>query len=162
MVHELRRNDLEITDPAQIDRILSAARYATVALVDEDSPYLVTLSCGYDKERSRLCFHVATAGRKLDLISANPRACVTVVGDLGYKEGQCAHPYESVVMFGTMRILDDFEDRQAAMRALVAQLETPANEAAIWERNDLWTEKGIGRCRILVFEIEDLTAKTGQ
>ena len=58
MTHELRRADREITDPAEIDRILSAAKYATIALADGAQPYVVTLSCGFDAGRQRLCFHV--------------------------------------------------------------------------------------------------------
>ena len=93
MVHELRRDDREITDPAEMDRILSAAKYATIALADGEQPYVVTLSCGYDPERNRLCFHVAPEGYKLDIIAANPLACATVVHDRGYKTGECAHPF---------------------------------------------------------------------
>jgi nitroimidazol reductase NimA-like FMN-containing flavoprotein (pyridoxamine 5'-phosphate oxidase superfamily) len=162
MVHELRRGDLEITDPAHVDRILANARFATVALVDGDEPYVVTLSCGYDSDRNRLCFHVAPAGRKLDIIARNPRACVTVVGDLGYKSGECAHPYESVVMTGRMRVVEDLSEAQDAMRTLIAQLESPSDVAAVWDRNSLDTAEGLGRCRMLVFEITDLSAKTGQ
>jgi uncharacterized protein len=162
MTHELRRHDLQITDPAEIDRILLSAKYATVALADGSQPYVVTLSCGYDSVRRRLCFHVAPDGRKLDLIARNPLACVTVIADLGYKEGECAHPYESVVMFGRMRVLDDPDDVRAAMRTLVAQLESREAEADLWDRHKLGTPESLQRFRMLVFEIDDLTAKTGQ
>jgi len=162
MTHELRRHDLQISDTAEIDRILLAARYATIALADGDQPYAVTLSCGYDATRRRLCFHVAPKGRKLDIIAANPLACVTVVCDLGYKVGECAHPYESVVMFGRMRLLEDPDDIRAGMRTLVAQLESMEAEAQIWARHKLDTPDALKRFRLLVFEIDDLTAKTGQ
>jgi nitroimidazol reductase NimA-like FMN-containing flavoprotein (pyridoxamine 5'-phosphate oxidase superfamily) len=162
MTHELRRNDLEITDPAQIDRILHSAKYATVALCDGETPYLVTLSCGYDAPGRRLCFHVAPAGRKLDIIAENPLACATVVADRGYLVGECAHPYESVVMAGRMRVLDDPDDSRAAMRTLIGQLESPADEATLWERHKLDTPEGLVRFRILVFDIAEATAKAGQ
>ncbi|HEY5540672.1 MAG TPA: pyridoxamine 5'-phosphate oxidase family protein [Coriobacteriia bacterium] len=162
MTHELRRHDLQITDPAEIDRILRSAEYATIALADGEQPYLVTLSCGYDALRHRLCFHVAPQGRKLDLIAENPLACATVIGDLGYKDGECAHPYESVVMFGRMRVLEDPDDVRAGMRAIIAQLESIEAAAVVWERNRLHTPEALERFRMLVFEIEDLTAKTGQ
>ena len=162
MTHELRRHDLQITDPAEIDRILVAARYATIALVDGEQPYAVTLSCGYDATRQRLCFHVAPQGRKLDIIEANPRACVTVIGDLGYKVGECAHPYESVVMFGRMRLLEGADDVRVGMRILLAQLESPEAAAEIWERNKLDTAEALQRFSMLAFEIDELTAKSGQ
>lgn len=162
MTHELRRHDLEITDSAEIDRILRAAKYATIALADGAQPYLVTLSCGYDAPNHRLCFHVAPKGRKLDIVAENPLACATVVGDLGYKRGECAHPYESVVMFGRLRLLDDPNEIRDGMRALIAQLESPEGGTDVWERNKLDTPEALRRFRLLVFEIEELTAKTGQ
>jgi uncharacterized protein len=162
MTHELRRHDLQITDPAEVDRILLSARYATIALADGDRPYLVTLSCGYDAPNHRLCFHVAPQGRKLDIIARNPLACATVIGDLGYKHGECAHPYESVVMFGRMRLLQDAGDVRAAMRVLIARLESVEAAADVWDRNRLDTPEALKRFRTLVFEIDDLTAKSGQ
>jgi nitroimidazol reductase NimA-like FMN-containing flavoprotein (pyridoxamine 5'-phosphate oxidase superfamily) len=162
MTHELRRHDLQITDPVEIDRILLAARYATIALNDGAQPYIVTLSCGYDATHQRLCFHVARAGRKLDIISSNPLACATVIGDLGYKDGECAHPYESVVLFGRMRLLTDPSEVRSAMRVLIAQLESLDAEAEIWNRNQLDSPEALDRFRMLVLEIDGLTAKTGQ
>jgi nitroimidazol reductase NimA-like FMN-containing flavoprotein (pyridoxamine 5'-phosphate oxidase superfamily) len=162
MTHEMRRHDLEITDSAEIDRLLASARFATVALCDGDRPYLVTLSCGYDAAGCRLCFHVAPAGRKLDIIAKNPRGCATVVVDLGYQVGECAHPYASVVMSGQLRVLEDAEEIRAAMRVLIGRLEAPEAETAIWERNALDTADALARFKMLVFEIEDLSAKSGQ
>jgi hypothetical protein len=162
MTHELRRHDLQITDPAQIDRILTSARHATIALADGDQPYLVTLSHGYDAARNRLCFHVALKGRKLELIAKNPLACATVVSDLGYEAGKCEHPYESVVLFGRMRVLEDSDDIRVAMRTLIGQLESAENGSAIWARNNLDSDGAITRFRMLVFEIDGVTAKSGR
>jgi nitroimidazol reductase NimA-like FMN-containing flavoprotein (pyridoxamine 5'-phosphate oxidase superfamily) len=162
MAHDLRRGDLEITDAAEIDDILASARHATVALVDGDEPYIVTLSCGYDAVRQRLCFHVAPSGRKLDIIARNPKACATVVRDKGYLAGECAHPYESVLLFGRMRLLDDPAEVRVAMRTLIGQLEKPEAGAAIWQRNELDTPEVLVRFRMLVLEIEDRSAKAGR
>ena len=162
MTHELRRNDLEITDAEQIERLLHAARYATVALADGAQPYLVTLSCGYESARRRLCFHVAPKGRKLDIIAANPLACATIVADKGYLKGECAHPYDSVVAFGRMRVLEDAGEVRGAMRTLMAQLESPEAQVALWKKHDLDTDAALSRFRMLVFEIDDLSAKSGQ
>jgi nitroimidazol reductase NimA-like FMN-containing flavoprotein (pyridoxamine 5'-phosphate oxidase superfamily) len=162
MIHELRRTDLAITSPAEIERILRSARYATIALADGDEPYAVTLSCGYDTSARRLCFHVAAKGRKLDIIAGNPKACATVVGDLGYLDGECAHPYESVVMRGRMRLLDDPADIRAAMRTLIGQLESAEAAEAIYQRHELDDEAALKRFRLLTFEIESMTAKRGQ
>lgn len=162
MTHELRRSDLSIADLGEIDRILAAARYATIALADGDQPYVVTLSCGYDAAAQRLCFHVAAQGRKLDIIARNPKACVTVISDMGYLHGECAHPYESVVMHGRMLLLDDPIDIRTAMRTLIGQLETPEAAEAIFEQHGLSGDAALLRFRLLTFQIESLTAKRGQ
>jgi nitroimidazol reductase NimA-like FMN-containing flavoprotein (pyridoxamine 5'-phosphate oxidase superfamily) len=162
MTHELRRYDLEITDAEHIERLLHGARYATIALADGSQPYIVTLSCGYDAAKRRLCFHVAPKGRKLDIIADNPRACAIVIAEQGYLAGQCAHPYESVVLSGRLRLLEDAADVRAAMRTLIGQLESPDDGAALWERHDLDNDEALVRFRMLVFEIEDLSAKSGQ
>ncbi len=159
MTHSMRRHDCEITDPSTIDEILSAGRFATVALCDGNEPYVVTLSCGYDVALNRLCFHVATAGRKLDIIAKNPRACATIIDDLGYKYGACAHPFRSVVLGGTMRLVEDPDDIRAGMRSLIDQLETPADAEAIFERHNLETDEGLRRFRLLVLDIDHVSAK---
>jgi len=158
---KLRRADRKITDPAEIERLLQIARYATVALADGAEPYLVTLSCGYDAARRRLCFHVAPKGRKLDVIVANARGCATVIEDLGYQAGQCKHHFRSVVMTGTLRVLTDPGDIRAAMLTLIGQLESPADTADIWQRNRLDDPACLERFRALVFDIESVTAKAG-
>ncbi len=162
MPHPLRREDRAITDPAEIDRILSAARFATIALADAGEPYVVTLSCGYDAVQGRLCFHVAPEGRKLDIIQRNPRACVTVVEDLGYKLGECAHPFRSVVMEGRMRLVSAPDEMRETMRVLIGQLEAPEDAAEVYSRNNLDDDGALVRFRMLVFEIENMTGKEGE
>lgn len=158
----LRRKDREITDPAHVERIFSAGRFATIALADGDEPYVVTLSYGYDAPKHRLCFHAATAGRKLDIIARNPRACATVILDLGYRETECAHSYESVVVTGRMRVLDDIDEVRAAMHVLVSHLESPQAREAVWARNGLNDDLAFKRFTILEFAIDELCAKHGQ
>lgn len=162
MTHPMRRSDRAITDPGEIDAVLLGGRWATIALADGDGPYAVALSYGYDPERRRLCFHVAPEGRKLDAITRDPRACATVVRDLGYNAGACEHPFESVVLFGTMRVVEDAEDRRTAMRTLIGQLEGADGAEIVWQRNHLDAETPFRRMKVLVFEIERLTAKRGK
>lgn len=162
MAHHLRRTDREITDPARIDSLLAEGRAATVGLVDGDAPYVVTLSYGFDAERNRLCFHVARAGRKLDIIERSPKACVSVVIDHGYSEGRCEHPFSSVVMEGTMRVVEDPDDAREAMRTLIGHLESDEHAAEIWERHSLDGDATYRTLKMLVFDIESRTAKEGK
>ena len=158
----IRRKDREIHDTADIDGILRAGRFVVVALADGDEPYAVTLSYGYDAEKRRLCFHAATAGRKLDIIARNPLACATVVVDNGYKVGECAHPYRSVVMTGRMRALEEPDEARDAMRVLVDHLESEQASEEIWDRNGLTDDAAFTRITMLEFSIETLCAKQGE
>lgn len=141
---------------------MSNARFATIALADDTMPYLVTLSCGYDAVRRRLVFHVAPTGRKLDIIARNPHACLSIIEDLGYKKGECAHPYRSVVMEGCLRLVEDADETRQAMRTLIGHLESEADSGNVYTRNNLDDDAALARFRMLVFDIESMSAKEGE
>lgn len=160
--YHLRRADRAISDEETVNRLLAEGKYATIALADAGEPYLVTLSYGYDQAASRLCFHVAPKGRKLDIISRNPRACATVIADGGYVAGECEHVFESVVLFGKLRVLEDPDETRAAMRVLIGQLETPDHAQQVWSRTNVDSDARLKTFRALVFDIESWTAKRGR
>ncbi|MDP3179028.1 MAG: pyridoxamine 5'-phosphate oxidase family protein, partial [Spirochaetaceae bacterium] len=85
--HQLRRQDREIKDEAEIRRILRSCRYATVAMAKGGEPYLVTMNYGYDEAERRLYFHCATKGQKTDFLEANRKVCASIILDGGYIEG---------------------------------------------------------------------------
>lgn len=159
-LHPMRRSDRQITDPEHIDSILARGRYASFALVDDRAPYIVTLSYGFDSESRRLYCHVAKEGRKLDIIARAPRACATVVIDGGYNQGQCEHPFESVVLDGTMRLVVDVAEKRHAMHVLVRQLEDDAD--GYWQSRDWTLEDRLSGLAVVALEIEGVTAKQGK
>lgn len=157
--YHMRRADREITEVPEIDSILARGRYVTFALVDDGAPYVVTLSYGYDPAVRRMYFHVAHEGRKLDIISRDPRATGTVVVDHGYRQGACAHPFESVVIEGTFRIAHAEDEKRHAIETLVRHLEDEPD--AYWDSR-LWSlDDRITGFTALVFEIETMSAKRG-
>ncbi len=157
--YHVLRADRELTDPTAIAGILRRGRYATIAMVHDGEPYLVTLSYGWDEAASALFFHMARAGRKLDALAADPRVCATVVVDGGYVEGECKHRYESVVMTGTMRVLTDPEEARAGMRLLIAALEGDSDP--LWSHYKLDGQKHWERMFIARLDIRSITGKAG-
>lgn len=157
--YHVRRADREVTDPAAIESILRRGRYVTIAMCHDGEPYVVTLSYGHDAEAGALYFHLAPAGRKLDAIAGDPRVCATVIVDGGYEQGACKHHYESVVITGTMRLVDDPEERRHGMRVLTAHLEE--DPASVWERNRLDGDKVYQRMSVARLDIAEITAKAG-
>ena len=158
MARHLRRTDREISDPERIGALLREGRYCTIALSGGE-PYAVTLSYGYDAADSRLYFHCASAGHKIDAIERDPRACASVVLDRGYKHGECAHPYESVVLHGSMRIVDDPAERIHGLRVLVGHLETGSDAPTKMGLDDAELVAGV---TVLAFDIRERSAKEGE
>ncbi len=159
MTHKMRRADKEISSPEEIDVLLSTGTFVTVGLTDGDRPYLVTLSYGFDAEARRLYCHVAPAGHKLDVCAANPAACGTVIRDLGYVGGNCTQHYESVVIYGRLRLVDDVEEARHGMQVLMKQLE--ADPVATWAADNLDDPATWRRFRVLAFDVDRATGKRG-
>jgi hypothetical protein len=156
----MRRTDRQILDPGRIRGILEQGRYVTIALCAGDEPYVVTLSYGYDAERARLYFHVAHEGEKLDIIAENGRACGTVIIEQGYTQGECEHPFESVVLRGALHVVVDPDEKRRAIEVLVNHLES--DPAGYWASRRWKLEDRIEGFTALRFDIEEMTAKQGK
>ncbi len=121
---------------------------------------MVSLSYGYDAAANTLFFHVAHEGYKLDVITRNPRACGTVVVDGGYSQGECEHPFESVVMRGSMRVLRTVDEKRHAIEILVASLED--DPSGYWASRAWALEGRLESFTALAFDIESIDAKEGK
>lgn len=157
--YHMRRADRQITDRDHIERIIGRGRYIMLALIDGVEPYAVTLSYGYDAGASRLYFHTAHDGHKLDVISLNPRTCGTIVLDGGYTQGECEHPYESAVVRGTLRVVESAEEKERAIHVLVDHLEQSPD--AYWSSRSWALDERLGGFSALCLDIESITAKRG-
>ena len=158
MTHHLRRQDREVTDPERVLGLLREGRFCSIALYD-GAPYVLTMSYGHDRENRRLYFHCAAEGRKIDAIAHDPRACATVVSDRGYKHGECAHPYESVVLHGTMRVVEDPAEKSHGLRVLVEHLESGPDAFASMGLDD---DARVASVTVLSFDIDAIAAKEGE
>jgi len=158
--YHIRRTDRELTDPAAIASVLERGRFASIAMVHDGEPYVVTLSYGWDRERNALYFHVAPEGRKLDAIAADPRVCATIIIDGGYRQTKCEHCYESVVFTGRMSLVDDRDESRHGMRILLGHLED--DPEPVWERNKLDGDKVFARMRVARLDIDEITGKAGK
>ena len=121
----LTKRERQVTDPEQIIRILDTAKVLNLGLSVNDEPYVVPMNYGYRMEDGKLTLylHSAVKGKKLDMIRANPKVFFTVDCDLQPFEGRVACQYglsySSLMARGTARILEDPEEKMAAMTALM-------------------------------------------
>ena len=72
----MRRTDRKISRTDEIESIIKKADVCRIALVDGNRPYIIPMNFGYEKSKpSKIYFHCASDGRKLDLIRKNNNAC---------------------------------------------------------------------------------------
>ena len=119
----MRRKEKEITEIGDIEKIIKKALCCRIGLVDDDEPYIVPVSFGY--ERNALYFHGALEGRKIGLIKRNNKVCFEIDADVEMVEVsepcRCTAKYRSVTGTGRAFILDDDEEKSQGLRLIMKQ-----------------------------------------
>ena len=116
MFREMRRKK-QMLSAAECADLLSRGSSGVLALAgDGGYPYAVPMSYVYDGEK--LYFHCASSGHKLDAIRRNPKASFCVIGQDRILPEAYTTAYQSVIVFGAMRILEDDGEKRAAIEAL--------------------------------------------
>ncbi len=128
-----KRKRNEIINENEIEYLLKSANHITIALCKNNNPYIVTLSYGYDSENKCLYFHCANKGDKLDYIKDNKNVCATIIKDNGYLETKCDHNYESLIIRGSMSIVNDILEKKHGLKILLNHLEK--DPKPIFDRN---------------------------
>ncbi len=154
--YHMHRKEREIVDTSKNKDLLIKGKFATIALCRGDEPYLVTLNYGFDDTAGCLYFHCAPKGLKLDFLLQNPNVCATVIEDLGYVDGQCDHRYRSVVIWGTMSIVKDPEEKRHGINVLLDHLEPHPEEI---RKRSLSKEEAYQQVTILRLDIVQMSGK---
>ena len=121
MSFHVRRKDREITDSAELKKVLKSTKYVTIALCMENEPYLVSLSHGYDEARNCLYFHCAPEGKKLVYLKANTSVWGQALLDYGVTD-ECDYAYASVHFKGKVSLIEDLSEKRHALEVMVRQL----------------------------------------
>lgn len=100
----MRRNDREITDFAEIFKVLERCDVIRLGLFGETYPYVVPVSFGCEAGNGEITvyFHGAQTGLKHELLAKCGRVCVEADTFLGYVDTghSSTANYESVIGFG--------------------------------------------------------------
>lgn len=116
MFREMRRKKQALSKE-DCEAILSRGTSGILALAgDNDYPYAVPMSYVYDGER--LYFHCAKSGYKVDAINRNPKASFCVIDQDQIVPEEYTTYFRSVIVFGTMRILNDNGEKRDAIEKL--------------------------------------------
>lgn len=129
------------------------SRHETGCLTLFDDPYPYTIPINHAFRDGKLYLHSGKKGKKLGLIRRSPYACYTLYGtseDAPKGVRSCHLPYESILFYGMVRISQDPEEKEQAVRELTDQYGTPY-------------EHGFADAiEILVFDIHHATARVGR
>ncbi len=121
----MRRNDREVKDISDIISIMRRCDVCRIALNDGAVPYIVPLNFGMSENGGKitLFFHSATEGKKLDLMRRSDAVCFEM--DHGHRlysdaeKGYCTMEYESVIGYGRIRFIENYEEKICALQSIV-------------------------------------------
>ena len=159
----MRRNHSEVTDPKEIERILSLTNIGRLATVGQDGyPYITPVN--YVSLGGKIYFHCAPKGEKLDNLRQNPRVCFEVDIPLSYidRDLDPARPacqlhqyYHCVIIRGTATDVEDSDLKLAALNALIAKHEKTENFTPVTA-----VMSGFKACKVIEIKPDSITAKS--
>ncbi len=123
----MRRNDREVIDKREIIEIIAKCDVCRLALMDNESPYIVPMNFGYEfiNDQLSLFFHSAIAGKKIDLLKNNSLVCFEMDCSHNLIKGdipcQYTMEYESVIGYGTVKFSTTKEEKINYLRILMNQ-----------------------------------------
>lgn len=138
----------------EIEKILQAETQGFLGLSVDGAPYVVPLSYCYGE--GKIVFHCALKGKKLEMLKANPQVCFTIRRQYGevtrHPQGaQCNADYESVVCYGTARIVEEIEERRRVLNAFNHSMQPGGAQ-------DISLEDA-AKCYAVEIEITEMTGK---
>lgn len=135
----------------ECETILYTEPRGVLSVISGAYPYGVPMNFVYAD--NRLWFHCALSGQKLDAIRACGKASFCVL-DKGQKpDDDWAYYFNSVIVFGTIRIVQDEDEKLRRLRQLGLKYFPSAAEV----ESDI--RKNAARCHILELEIKNMTGK---
>lgn len=153
----MRRSEREVTDIAEIERILSEEQVCRIALLDGEFPYIIPMCFGYTSEGGELelYFHTALKGKKMELLKKNNNAAFEVDRLNGIIPGDTAcdfsADYECITGRGTIDILNGIE-KLTGLNSIVAKYDKSGREHK-------YSEQALNNVAILKLTVEEFCCK---
>ena len=116
---EMRRRKQELSRQEVADILHKGSSGVLALLCDNDYPYAVPISYVYDD--GKIYFHSAKSGHKLDALRQNPKASFCVIDQDQVVPEEYTTYFRSVIVFGTIRILEDEQEKRAAIEKLAVK-----------------------------------------
>ena len=136
MFREMRRNKQLLSQEDTIAVLERGTNGILAVSGDDDYPYAVPLS--YIYHDSRIYFHCAKTGHKLDSIKRNPRVSFCVVDKDQIVSEEFTTYFRSVIVFGRAQVLDSPMEKRAALEVLAAKYSPDLEQGRLEEIDKLF------------------------
>jgi hypothetical protein len=154
MFRKMRRNKQQLSEPETI-RILQEGTNGILSVIGDDGfPYGVPLSYVYHE--GKIYFHCAKEGHKLDAIKKNNKVSFTVVGQDEVVAKKLTSCYQSVIAFGTARILENSDEKLTSHILLSNKYSSQYPDAIEKE-----IKRSLKQMLMIEIKIEYMTGKEG-
>ena len=149
---EMRRKDRQMPEEFAWD-VVDQCEYAFLSMTAEDgTPYGLPITIA--REGRNVYFHSAMEGRKVRCLQANPRVCLTCVGDTEIQQDRFTTLYQCAVAFGTAAEVTEEAEKIEALR-LLCQRHTPDNMAGF----DDAIRRSLVRTGVWRITVEEISGK---
>lgn len=153
MFREMRRRDRFLSEQESIDVLNNCTSGVLAVIGDNNYPYAVPLS--YIYYNSKIYFHCATTGHKLDAIRNNSKVSFCIVDKDEVVPEQYTTNFRSVICFGKAHIVEDDGEKRASIEKLAIKYAPNDTEA---HRNDTITRTFSAMCMVRI-DIEHISGK---
>lgn len=152
MFREMRRHR-QALPPETCIQILECGTSGVLAVSGDDGyPYAVPLSYVYAD--SRIYFHCAPSGHKLDGIASNEKVSFCVIDQDQVVPEKYTTFFRSVIVFGKARILSDEREKRKALELLAARYSPMEEEGREEEIN-----RSFRQVTMVEIAVEHMTGK---
>lgn len=161
----MRRAEFSVEDKTAMLEILNSCEYGTLSLSDGDTPYGVPLNFAWLDES--IVFHGSLEGKKMELITQNPKASFSVVKPFSFipsyfsgTTSACPATqfFASITFDGEVEIINDLDKKALALNALMQKMQPEKKYEDIEATNPIY-KKMLEKTAVFALHVKSSSIK---
>ena len=156
--HVARHDEREVFDRDAINRLLDNQYVAHVGFIDQDNGLPFVIPMGVARDKDRILLHGSTGSRMMRQIAQGIDLCVTVTQLNAIVVARSAFNssmnYESVMIFGVARVLED-DEKDLALERITEKL-----VPGLWNYGRPLVAKEMAATMIVELSLDKFSAKS--
>lgn len=154
MFRKMRRDDKLMKDKITKEEIIDRENYGTLSTISSDGyPYAIPMN--YTYVNGNIYLHGAKEGHKLDNLKSNNKVCFTIVGQTELMPEEFSTAYESIVIFGKAKIIDNKEEKIKALKSFIEKF-SPNFKAKGFN----YATRAVNKVSTIKIAIEEMSGKS--